>query len=86
MKQNNSNLKRGLLELDLILQSFYVDTYKKLDNDSKINFNKLLQMDDIKLLKLIFNPESSFDNELKYLLKLIKNHPNNLMKRGTNFD
>ena len=77
MKQNNSNLKRGLLELDLILQSFYVDTYKKLDNDSKINFNKLLQMDDIKLLKLIFNPESSFDNELKYLLKLIKNHPNN---------
>jgi succinate dehydrogenase flavin-adding protein (antitoxin of CptAB toxin-antitoxin module) len=42
MKQNNSNLKRGLLELDLILQSFYIDTYKKLDNDSKINFNSFI--------------------------------------------
>jgi succinate dehydrogenase flavin-adding protein (antitoxin of CptAB toxin-antitoxin module) len=60
MKQNNSNLKRGLLELDLILQSFYIDTYKKLDNDSKINFNKLLQMDDIKLLKLILESLSNF--------------------------
>ena len=75
MKKDNCKIKRGLLELDLILSAFYKNAYKYLDSNSKNNFDKLLQMDDIKLLKLIFNPESSSSKELGSLLKLIKNYP-----------
>ena len=76
MKKDNCKIKRGLLELDLILSALYKNAYKYLDSNSKNNFDKLLHMDDIKLLKLIFNPESSSSKELVSLLKLIKNYPN----------
>lgn len=76
MQKDNCKIKRGLLELDLILSGFYKNAYKYLDSNSKNNFDKLLHMDDIKLLKLIFNPESSSSKELGSLLKLIKNYPN----------
>ena len=76
MKRDNFKIKRGLLELDLILSPFYKNAYKYLDSNSKNSFDKLLQMDDIKLLKLIFKPESSSSKELRSLLKLIKNYPN----------
>ena len=76
MKRDNCKIKRGLLELDLILNPFYKNAHKYLDSNTKNSFDKLLQMDDIKLLKLIFKPESSSSKELRSLLKLIKNYPN----------
>ena len=76
MKKDNCKIKRGLLELDLILNPFYTNAYEHLDSNSKNSFDKLLQMDDIKLLKLIFKPESTSSKELRSLLKLIKNYSN----------
>ena len=75
MEKIDHKLKRGLLELDLILNPFYKNAYKYLDSNSKNSFDELLKMDDIKLLELIFRPESCPSNDLQSLLKLIKNYP-----------
>ena len=77
MKKTNYEIKRGLLELDLILKPFYDDVYKSLDKNLKNSFNRLLKLDDIKLLKLIIKPEGCSSKDLKSLLKLIKNYSNN---------
>ena len=75
MQKDNCKIKRGLLELDLILSGFYKNAYKYLDSNSKNSFDELLKMDDIKLLELIFRPESCPSKDLQSLLKLIKNYP-----------
>ena len=45
--------KRGLLELDLLLNNFYKVSAKKMSSEDKIQFLKVLEIDDFKLLDLI---------------------------------
>ena len=45
--------KRGLLELDLLLNNFYKVSAKKMSSEDKIQFLKFLEIDDFKLLDLI---------------------------------
>ena len=45
--------KRGLLELDLLLNNFYRTAKKKMSSEDKIQFLKFLEIDDFKLLDLI---------------------------------
>ena len=45
--------KRGLLELDLLLNNFYKVSAKKMSSEDKMQFLKFLEIDDFKLLDLI---------------------------------
>jgi succinate dehydrogenase flavin-adding protein (antitoxin of CptAB toxin-antitoxin module) len=45
--------KRGLLELDLLLNNFYRTAKKKMSSEDKMQFLSLLEIDDFKLLDLI---------------------------------
>ena len=45
--------KRGLLELDLLLNNFYKVSAKKMSSEDKMQFLNFLKIDDFKLLDLI---------------------------------
>ena len=45
--------KRGLLELDLLLNNFYKVSAKKMSSEDKMQFLKFIEIDDFKLLDLI---------------------------------
>jgi len=50
--------KRGLLELDLLLNNFYRVTGKKMSSEDKMQFLSLLEIDDFKLWDLIQKPSN----------------------------
>jgi len=48
--------KRGLLELDLLLNNFYRVAGEKMSSEDKMQFLSLLEIDDFKLWDLIQKP------------------------------
>ena len=62
--------KRGLLELDLLLNNFYRTAKKKMSSEDKIQFLKFLEIDDFKLLDLI-QRSSNKRGQHSNLIKLI---------------
>ena len=66
--------KRGHLELDLILNKLYKESITKMSAQDKLKLLSFLEIDDHELLKLLTNPEIYSSNDMKSLLKLIKNY------------
>jgi antitoxin CptB len=62
--------KRGLLELDLLLNNFYSVAREKMSSEDKIQFLRLLAVDDFKLWDLIQKPSNKGD-QYSNLINLI---------------
>ena len=73
--------KRGFLELDLLLNKFDKATLTNMRLDDKLELLKLLEIDDNALLKLLTKNKKCASNDMKYLLKLIKDYSNYKSKK-----
>jgi len=62
--------KRGLLELDLLLNNFYRVAGEKMSSEDKMQFLSLLEIDDFKLWDLIQKPINKGD-QYSNLINLI---------------
>jgi antitoxin CptB len=62
--------KRGLLELDLLLNNFYKVSVKKMSSVDKMQLLSLLEIDDFELWDLIQKP-SNKDSKHSNLINLI---------------
>ncbi|MDG2252201.1 MAG: succinate dehydrogenase assembly factor 2 [Methylophilaceae bacterium] len=62
--------KRGLLELDLLLNNFYKVSVKKMSSVDKMQLLNLLEIDDFELWDLIQKP-SNKDSKHSNLINLI---------------
>jgi len=62
--------KRGLLELDLLLNNFYRVAGEKMSSEDKMQFLSLLEIDDFKLWDLIQKPINK-GNQYSNLINLI---------------
>ena len=69
--------KRGLLELDLLLNNFYKVSVKKMSSVDKMQLLSLLEIDDFELWDLIQKPINK-DSKHSNLINLI--NPNKTIK------
>jgi antitoxin CptB len=63
--------RRGLLELDLVLQMFLREGYATLTSDEKQHLDRLLELPDDTLLAYIQGREKPTDSNFKKLIKKI---------------
>ena len=63
--------RRGMLELDLLLQPFFDEVFRDLPYENQLNFVKLLEQDDPDLLMWFSNKAVPEDQELADLVQLI---------------
>jgi succinate dehydrogenase flavin-adding protein (antitoxin of CptAB toxin-antitoxin module) len=68
--------KRGFLELDLLLNVFDRATLINMSGNDKLELLALLEIDDNVLLKLLTKNRKCSSNDMKSLLKLIRNNSN----------
>ena len=68
--------KRGFLELDLLLNVFDRATLINMSGNDKLELLALLEIDDNVLLKLLTKNRICSSNDMKSLLKLIRNYSN----------
>ncbi len=64
--------RRGLLELDIILQRFMDQHYTQLDEQRLKQFEKLLALPDNDLWDLITTRQVTADDNLQQVLKLLQ--------------
>lgn len=64
--------RRGLLELDLLLERFLVEQFDQLDDDALIAFRDLLLLPDLALLDLCNGKLSIADQRLQKIMILIR--------------
>ena len=64
--------RRGLLELDLVLERFVTDHYERLSQREKDVFSKLLKLPDNDLLDLAMGRADTTDPEYGDLIKLMR--------------
>jgi antitoxin CptB len=64
--------RRGLLELDLVLERFVTDHYERLSQREKVVFSKLLKLPDNDLLDLAMGRADTTDPEYGDLIKLMR--------------
>ena len=64
--------RRGLLELDIILQRFMDQYYTQLDEQGLEQFEKLLALPDNDLWDLITTRQVTADDNLQQVLKLLQ--------------
>jgi len=67
-----SNCKRGMLELDIILLNFIELQYSKLDKNSIILLNKLLNESDQDLYYWLVKGENGYNQELNDIIYSIR--------------
>ena len=73
--------KRGFLELDLLLNRFDKATLINMTVNEKLELLKLFEIDDNVLLKVLIKNKNCSSNDMKSLLKLIRNYSNNESKK-----
>ena len=73
--------KRGFLELDLLLNRFDKATLINMTVNEKLEHLKLFEIDDNVLLKVLIMNKNCSSNDMKSLLKLIRNYSNNESKK-----
>lgn len=66
--------RRGLLELDLLLQRFVEHAYSALNDDDRRTFDRLLTLADADLLALLQGEGTTADPELTRLVDAIRRH------------
>lgn len=64
--------RRGLLELDLVLERFVTDYYERLSQREKDVFSELLKLPDNDLLDLAMGRADATDPEYGDLIKLMR--------------
>ena len=64
--------RRGMLELDIILQRFMDKHYRHLSSEEKLQFDKLLTLADNDLWDLICTREGFVDADQRTVLKLLQ--------------
>ena len=64
--------RRGLLELDLVLERFVTDHYERLNQREKDVFSELLKLPDNDLLDLAMGRADTTDPEYGDLIKLMR--------------
>ena len=72
--------KRGFLELDLLLNRFDKATLLNMTESDKLELLRLFEIDDNVLLKLLTQNKKCASNDMKSLLKLIRNYSNHESK------
>ena len=65
-------LRRGMLELDILLDRFFEVGYEKLTSDQRALFEELLESEDDQLFRLLMGHDGAQNPELKTLVKLIQ--------------
>ena len=63
--------RRGMLELDLILQPFVEQHYDNLSEDDKSLFHSLLELEDQQLFLNLVRREESTDPDIQRIVKII---------------
>jgi antitoxin CptB len=66
--------RRGMLELDLILQKFFEECIDKLDAQQIASFNELLSATDPELFAWFMGHEEPTTPELVKIVSFIRNH------------
>jgi len=61
--------RRGLLELDIVLERFLRSKYQQLNNQEKLTFSKLLKEADINLLAYVNQTKSCPDPDINQFIK-----------------
>ena len=64
--------RRGMLELDLLLQPFVENEYEKLNQEDKLRFEVLLEKDDQTLLQWFLKLAEPGDQNIKRIVDLIR--------------
>jgi len=64
--------RRGMLELDLILQPFTENHYDLLEESDQLRFQELLELEDQDLFLWLMNREIAVDPDIKRIVQIIR--------------
>ena len=68
--------RRGIKEMDIVLQDFIKNSYDELNNENKSAFSKLLEEQDLDILNWILGKDKPEDTELIEIIKKIRSSRN----------
>tara|TARA_B100001079_G_scaffold253576_1_gene247655 strand:- start:570 stop:818 length:249 start_codon:yes stop_codon:yes gene_type:complete len=68
--------RRGIKEMDIVLQDFIKDSYDELNNENKSAFSKLLEEQDLDILNWILGKDKPEDAALIEIIKKIRSSRN----------
>jgi len=68
--------RRGIKEMDIVLQDFIKDSYDELNNENKSAFSKLLEEQDLDILNWILGKDKPEDTALIEIIKKIRSSRN----------
>ena len=68
--------RRGIKEMDIVLQDFINDSYDELNNENKSAFSKLLEEQDLDILNWILGKGKPEDTALIEIIKKIRSSRN----------
>ena len=68
--------RRGIKEMDIVLQDFIKDSYDKLNNENKSAFSKLLEEQDLDILNWVLGKDKPEDKTLIEIIKKIRSSRN----------
>ncbi|SNX59064.1 antitoxin CptB [Nitrosomonas ureae] len=64
--------RRGMLELDIVLQRFMEQNYRQLDETGLLQFERLLALPDNNLWDLISGKQVNYDTQWRPVLELLQ--------------
>ena len=68
--------RRGIKEMDIVLQNFIKDSYDELNNENKSAFSKLLEEQDLDILNWVLGKDKPEDKTLIEIIKKIRSSRN----------
>ena len=68
--------RRGIKEMDIVLQDFIKNSYDELNNENKSAFSKLLEEQDLDILNWILGKDKPEDTALIEIIKKIRSSRN----------
>ena len=68
--------RRGIKEMDIVLQDFIKDSYDELNNENKSAFSKLLEEQDLDILNWVLGKDKPDDKTLIEIIKKIRSSRN----------
>mgnify|MGYP001326548064 FL=1 len=68
--------RRGIKEMDIVLQDFIKDSYDELNNENKSAFSKLLEEQDLDILNWVLGKDKPEDAALIEIIKKIRSSRN----------
>ncbi len=68
--------RRGIKEMDIVLQDFIKNSYDELNNENKSAFSKLLEEQDLDILNWVLGKDKPEDKKLIEIIKKIRSSRN----------